>query len=66
MKTNTAKVTIEEIKITGLFKYANTYKKLIEMLRESKIFLKFFISKKFPLEDVKEAPEYPEKNPEGT
>jgi len=64
MKINIAKVTIDEIKITGLFRYANTYKKAIEMLRKNKTPLQSFISKKFPLEDVKEALEYPEKNPE--
>jgi len=62
MNINISKVTIDEIKISGLFRYVNTYKKAIEMLRGNKISLKSFISKKFSLENVKEALEYPGKN----
>lgn len=61
---NISKITIDELKISGLFRYANTYKKAIEILKTSKIKLEPLIGKKFNLEDVKEALEYPSKNPE--
>jgi L-iditol 2-dehydrogenase len=55
-------LTIDEIKISGIFRYANTYKKAIEMITRNKIDFKNLISKKFSLDDVKEALEYPGKN----
>jgi len=57
-------LTIDEIKISCIFRYANTYKKAIEMITENKIDLKNLISKKFSLEDVKEALEYTSRNPD--
>lgn len=57
-------MTIDEIKISGIFRYANTHKKAIEMITENKIDLKNLISKKFSLEDVKEALEYTRRNPD--
>ncbi|MCM8803746.1 MAG: NAD(P)-dependent alcohol dehydrogenase [Candidatus Omnitrophica bacterium] len=59
---NFSKLTIDEIKISGIFRYANTYKKSIEILSNNKIDLICLISKKFKLEQVKEALEYPTKN----
>ncbi len=61
---NILKLTIDEIKISGIFRYANTYKKAISLLSKNRIDLKNFISKKFSLIDVKEALEYPIKNPD--
>lgn len=61
---NILKLTIDEIKISGIFRYANTYKKGIEILSKNKIDLGCLISKKFSLEDLKEALEYPFKNPD--
>ncbi|MCD6408109.1 NAD(P)-dependent alcohol dehydrogenase, partial [bacterium] len=37
MKINISKVTIDEIKISGLFRYANTYKKAIEMIKTNRV-----------------------------
>ncbi|MCS7180965.1 MAG: hypothetical protein NZ891_06415 [bacterium] len=42
----------------------NTYKKAIEIINKNKINLKPLISKNFPLTDIKEALEYPNKNPD--
>lgn len=64
LNLNISKITVDEIKISGLFRYANTYKKAIEMIRGSKINLKPLIGKNFKLEEVKEALEYPGKNSE--
>jgi len=61
---NISKVTTDEIKISGLFRYVNTYKKAISMLKKNNIDVKSIISKKFALEDVKEALEYQTKYPE--
>jgi L-iditol 2-dehydrogenase len=59
---NISKITIDEIKISGIFRYANTYKKAIEIITRNKIDFKNLISKKFSLDDVKEALEYSGKN----
>lgn len=59
---NISKVTVDEIKISGIFRYANTYKKAIEILSNTD--LSSMISKRFSLEEVKEALEYPGKNPD--
>lgn len=61
---NVSKLTIDEIKISGIFRYANTYKRAIDILRWSKVDLSLMISKKFSLDEVKEALEYPSKNPD--
>lgn len=61
---NIAQVTIDEIKISGIFRYANTYKKAIETLSRDRIDLNRMISKRFSIEEVKEALEYPAKNPD--
>jgi L-iditol 2-dehydrogenase len=59
---NISKITIDEIEISGIFRYANTYKKAIEIITRNKIDFKNLISKKFSLDDVKEALEYSGKN----
>ena len=59
---NISYLTINEIKISGIFRYANTYKKAIEILSRNKINLNEMISKRFTLEQVKDALEYPIKN----
>ncbi|HOK57372.1 MAG TPA: NAD(P)-dependent alcohol dehydrogenase [bacterium] len=61
---NISRVTNEEIKISGIFRYVNTYKRAIEMISKNKINLKELISKNFPLDRVKDALEYPGKNPD--
>ncbi|MFN4227502.1 MAG: NAD(P)-dependent alcohol dehydrogenase [Candidatus Ratteibacteria bacterium] len=59
---NVAKLTNDELKIYGIFRYVNTYKKAIEIISKNKIDFKKLISKNFPLDKVKDALEYPGKN----
>ncbi|MCX7917354.1 MAG: NAD(P)-dependent alcohol dehydrogenase [bacterium] len=61
---NISKIINDELKISGIFRYVNTYKKAIEIINKNKINLKPLISKNFPLTDIKEALEYPNKNPD--
>ncbi len=62
LNLNVAKITNDELKIYGIFRYVNTYKRAIEIIDKNKINLKNLISKNFPIDKVKDALEYPEKN----
>ena len=61
---NISKITNDEIKISGIFRYANTYKKAIEIISKNKFDLKKLIGKNFSLNRVKDALEYTGKNPD--
>ncbi|MGB9682806.1 MAG: zinc-binding dehydrogenase, partial [bacterium] len=59
---NINEITSKELDLLGIFRYANVYKKAIDLVAKGKIDLKTLVTHHFPLEQTQEALEFADKN----
>lgn len=59
---NINEISSKELDLLGIFRYANVYKKAIELIAKGKIDLKTLITHHFPLEKTQEALEFADKS----
>ncbi|MBC7320655.1 hypothetical protein H5T89_08400 [bacterium] len=59
---NINEISSKELDLLGIFRYANVYKKAIDLVAKGKIDLKSLITHHFPLEKTQEALEFADKN----
>lgn len=59
---NINEVSSKELDLLGIFRYANVYKKAIDLVAEGKINLETLITHHFPLDKTQEALEFADKN----
>ncbi|MCX7795704.1 MAG: NAD(P)-dependent alcohol dehydrogenase [bacterium] len=59
---NINEISSKELDLLGIFRYANVYKKAIDLLARGKVDLKTLITHRFPLEKTQEALEFADKN----
>jgi len=52
---NTNQIIAKELDVRGIFRYVNTYPKIIRLAEDNKVNLKSFISQKFPFSRTEEA-----------
>ncbi|MGC8971346.1 MAG: NAD(P)-dependent alcohol dehydrogenase [bacterium] len=59
---NINEITSKELDLLGIFRYANVYKKAVDLVAKGKINLKTLVTHHFPLEQTQEALEFADKN----